>query len=54
MVPPRVAVADTVWALALAFDDANVPPVTEQVTLSLPTLPLAITQFDTAAVFVPS
>ena len=54
LVPPSVAVADTAWALALAFDEANVPPATEQVTSSLPTLPVAIAQFDTAAVLFPS
>ena len=54
LVPPSVAVADTAWALALAFDDANVPPVTEQVTSSVPTLPVAILQFDTVAVLFPS
>ena len=46
--------ADTACVLALASFDANVPPATEQVTLSLPNLPVAITQFDTAAVLFPS
>ena len=54
LVPPSVAVADTVWALVLAFAEANVPPATEQVTSSVPTLPVAITQADTVAVVVPS
>ena len=41
-----MAVADTVCALALAFAEANVPPLTEQVTLSEPILPDAMTQLD--------
>ena len=53
-VPPSVAVADTVCALALALAEANVPLATAQVTSSLPTFPVAITQPDTAAVLFPS
>src|SRR5437773_990924 len=48
--PPSVAVADTVWALGLAFAEANVPPATVQVTSSVPTLPVAITHAETLAV----